>query len=96
MDTSGDSIASIVVSLLATYGLVMRLFRDPSALRVPRWHRWVDPERQPVLDTILSTDWVRWFLGFVLAWVIFAVFFVQLPQNPLDFPGSCPPPTSNR
>jgi uncharacterized protein (TIGR03663 family) len=49
-----------------------------------RWRRWVNPGRQPVLDTLLSTHWIRWFLAFVVAWVIFAVFFWELPADPLS------------
>jgi uncharacterized protein (TIGR03663 family) len=78
-------LVSVLISLAATIGLMVRLFREPGVARVPRWHSWVDPQRQPVLDTILSTDWVRWFIGFVVAWVIFAAFFVELPHSIFNF-----------
>ncbi len=79
-------VISIAVSLAATVGLLIRMFRDAPP-RPPRWHRWVDPRRQPVLDALLDTDWVRWFIAFVVAWLIFAVFFIEIPQSATSITG---------
>lgn len=78
-------IVSIIISLGATIGLYLRMRRQDVSVQAPRWHRWVDPQRQPVLDAILDTDWVRWFLAFVVMWVIFAFFFFEWPANLGDF-----------
>jgi uncharacterized protein (TIGR03663 family) len=73
-------LVSIAISLAATIGLLLRMFSDAPS-HPPRWHRWVDPRRQPVLDALLDTDWVRWFIAFIVAWLIFAVFFFEWPQT---------------
>ena len=31
----------------------------------------VDPERQPLLDTIVTMPWTHWFFALLVAWVIF-------------------------
>ncbi len=71
----------LVICLVAVAGLVQRLMRKDDFIFAPRWHAWVDPQRQPVLETVLGTDWVRWFLGFVLGVLLFAAFFVDLPKD---------------
>jgi uncharacterized protein (TIGR03663 family) len=78
-------VVSIIISMAATVGLFLRMRRQDEPVRAPRWHRWVDPQRQPVLDAILDTDWVRWFLAFVVMWIIFAAFFFEIPANPGNF-----------
>ncbi|HWS83394.1 MAG TPA: flippase activity-associated protein Agl23 [Ktedonobacteraceae bacterium] len=40
--------------------------------------RWVDPEKQPWLDTIVTMPWQHLFFGFVIAWIIFIVLFTAL------------------
>ena len=40
--------------------------------------RWVDPEKQPWLDTIVTMPWQHLFFGFVIAWTIFIVLFTAL------------------
>src|SRR5579875_54968 len=78
-------LVSIAVSVAAVAGMLIRMFREgKQAPRAPRWHAWVDPRRQPVLDTLLDTDWVRWFIAFIVAWVLFAVFFTEIPSNTLS------------
>lgn len=74
-------IVCLIICVVAVVGLTMRLTRKDDFVPAPRWHHWVDPQRQPVLETLLCTDWVRWFLGFVVGVLLFAVFFVDLPQH---------------
>jgi uncharacterized protein (TIGR03663 family) len=74
---------SIVVSIATIAGLTLRMTRTQPP-PVPRWYRWVDQHRQPVLDTLLETDWVRWFLVFITAMCLFGIFFTQIPQHALD------------
>ncbi|MBA3826762.1 MAG: TIGR03663 family protein, partial [Ktedonobacterales bacterium] len=74
-------IICLVVCLVAVFGLVKRLSRNDAFVPAPRWHRWVDPQRQPVLETLLGTDWVRWFLAFVVGVLLFAAFFTDLPSH---------------
>ena len=41
----------------------------------------VDPERQPLLDTIVTMPWTHWFFALLCAWVIFLVLFTALFTN---------------
>ncbi len=41
----------------------------------------VDPERQPVLDSIVTMPWTHWFFALLCAWAIFLVLFTALFTN---------------
>src|SRR5229473_134508 len=41
----------------------------------------VDPERQPLLDTILTIPWTHWFFALLCAWVIFLLLFTVMLTN---------------
>ena len=41
----------------------------------------VDPQRQPVLDTILTMPWTHWFFAILVAWTVFLVLFTVLFTN---------------
>ncbi len=41
----------------------------------------VDPERQPLLDTILSMPWTHWFFALLVAWIIFLLLFSVMLTN---------------
>ena len=41
----------------------------------------VDPERQPLLDTILTMPWTHWFFALLVAWVIFLLLFSVMLTN---------------
>ena len=43
--------------------------------------KWVDPEKQPLLDTIVTMPWQHLFFGFVVAWTIFIALFTALFTN---------------
>ena len=40
--------------------------------------RWIDPERQRLLDTIVTMPWTHWFFAIVIGWSIFLVLFTAL------------------
>jgi hypothetical protein len=48
------------------------------------WSRSVrdrlDPERQPILWTLFNMNWIYWFVGFAVAWVVFAVMYWTAPS----------------
>ncbi len=79
---------SIAVAVAVIVGLIFQATGssdDLLALRGgQRWRDHIDPRRMPVLDTLLSTHWIRWFVGFIVFWVIFAAFFWQIPANAGD------------
>ncbi|MGZ3623902.1 MAG: flippase activity-associated protein Agl23, partial [Ktedonobacteraceae bacterium] len=41
----------------------------------------VDPERQPLLDTIVTMPWTHWFFALLVAWVIFLLLFSVMLTN---------------
>ena len=61
-----------------------RVERIDRILTAPsRWARGVrdrlDPERQHLLWTLFNINWIYWFVGFVVAWVVFAVLYWTIP-----------------
>ncbi len=78
-------IGSILISAAVIVALLVQTIKNPDAglipQGVPRWRRWLNPRTQPALDTLLSTHWIQWFMCFVIAWVIFAVFFWKIPEH---------------
>ncbi len=48
-----------------------------------RWARSLynrlDPERQSFLRLLLGGSWAQWFVGFVVAWVVFAAMYWEVP-----------------
>ncbi len=40
--------------------------------------KYIDPQRQPLLDTILTMEWTHWFFALICAWTIFLVLFTAL------------------
>ncbi len=51
----------------------------PTGLR--RLAQRVDPQRQPLLDTLLTMPWTHWFFAVLSAWAIFLVLFTVLFTN---------------
>ena len=41
----------------------------------------IDPERQPLLDTIFSMPWTHWFFALLAGWTVFLVLFTVLFTN---------------
>ena len=69
---------------LGIFALVL-LSREMSGKLPPRGRRglarFVDPRRQPVLDTIFTMPWEHWFFGLLTACAIFLVLFTVLFTN---------------
>ncbi len=42
---------------------------------------WVDPQRQPLLYTVVTTQWTYWFFALLCSWAVFLVFFTVLFTN---------------
>ncbi len=61
------------------------LFRDMSGNMPPQDRRglarFVDPRKQPLLDTIVTMPWEHWFFGVLTASAIFLVLFTVLFTN---------------
>ncbi len=84
-------VISIVIALLVIVRLLLQgmavtetAFAEGTDLARSNLKRRSDPQSQPVWDALLGTHWIRWFMAFVLAWVIFAAFFWKLPANIFD------------
>lgn len=43
--------------------------------------RRIDPERQPLLDTIFTMPWTHWFFALLAGWAVFLVLFTVLFTN---------------
>jgi uncharacterized protein (TIGR03663 family) len=43
--------------------------------------KMVDPQKQPLLDTILTMPWMHWFFALLCAWAIFLVLFTVVFTN---------------
>ncbi|MBV9232214.1 MAG: TIGR03663 family protein, partial [Chloroflexi bacterium] len=41
----------------------------------------IDPEKQPLLDTLITMPWVHWFFALLCGWVIFLILFTVLFTN---------------
>jgi len=62
------------------------LFREQNEEEAPSEKRrglarWIDPKKQPWLDTIVTMPWQHLFFGFVIGWTIFMVLFTALFTN---------------
>src|SRR6266704_3517370 len=42
---------------------------------------YIDPKKQPLLDTILTMPWTHWFFAVLCAWTIFLVLFTVVFTN---------------
>jgi len=43
--------------------------------------KMVDPQKQPLLDTVLTMPWMHWFFAVLCAWAIFLVLFTVVFTN---------------
>ncbi|WIG58820.1 MAG: hypothetical protein OJF49_001567 [Ktedonobacterales bacterium] len=41
----------------------------------------LDPDKQPFLRLLLGISWVKWFVAFVVAWMVFAVLYWIVPGD---------------
>jgi uncharacterized protein (TIGR03663 family) len=74
----------VIGILLGAFVLVL-LYREMKGksptTKGRRLAKHVDPERQPLLDTILTMPWTHWFFALLCAWTIFLVLFTVLFTN---------------
>ena len=78
------SLVPVIGILLGAFVLLL-LYREIKS-KVPvtkrsRFAQKVDPERQPLLDTILTMPWTHWFFALLCAWVIFLLLFSVMLTN---------------
>ena len=77
-------IVPLIGILLGAFVLVL-LYREIKGKvtygRRNRLARKVDPERQPLLDTVLTMPWTHWFFALLCAWVIFLLLFSVMLTN---------------
>jgi len=78
------AIVPVIGILLGAFVLFL-LYREIKGKLPATRHRgvakYVDPERQPLLDTILTMPWTHWFFALLCAWTIFLVLFTVLFTN---------------
>jgi uncharacterized protein (TIGR03663 family) len=70
--------------ILGVYVLII-LWRESTGRMPPPGRRGlakkIDPQRQRMLDTILTMPWTHWFFALLLGWTIFLVLFTALFTN---------------
>jgi uncharacterized protein (TIGR03663 family) len=81
------AIVPVIGILLGVFVLIL-LYREMSR-KVPIMGRRglakrVDPEKQPVLDTILTMPWTHWFFALLCGWTIFLLLFSVMLTNVRD------------
>ncbi len=89
-----QNLKNVTVATVPWLGIVLGIFvlviliREMLGRSLPVGRRGiaarVDPDRQPVLDTILTMPWTHWFFALLCAWTIFLVLFTALFT---DIPG---------
>ncbi len=72
---------------LGVFVLIL-LFREMSGKLPPEGRRglakYVDPQKQPLLDSIVTMPWTHWFFALLCAWTIFLVLFTVLFTNVIN------------
>jgi uncharacterized protein (TIGR03663 family) len=81
-----DTVAVVpVIGILLGVFVLFLLYREISRkLPAPGRRglaRRVDPEKQPLLDSIVSMPWTHWFFALLCAWTIFLLLFTVLLTN---------------
>ena len=66
--------------------VLILLFREMSGKLPPQERhglaKFVDPQKQPLLDAIVTMPWTHWFFALLCGWAIFLVLFTILFTNP--------------
>jgi len=89
-----QNLKNVTVATVPWVGIILGIFvlvilvREMLGRSAPVGRRGLatklDPDRQPVLDTILTMPWTHWFFALLCAWTIFLVLFTALFT---DIPG---------
>ncbi len=70
------------LGLLLAIGIFVLLWREQSTEDQPPRRRglarWVDPQKQRLLDTIVTMPWTHWFFALVVGWSVFLILFTAL------------------
>jgi len=81
-----DTVAAVpVIGILLGVFVLFLLYREISR-KLPAPGRrglakLVNPEKQPVLDSIVTMPWTHWFFALLCAWTIFLLLFTVLLTN---------------
>ncbi len=78
------AIVPVVGLLLGAFVLVLLYREMKGKVAVPERRglaKHVDPQRQPLLDAILTMPWTHWFFALLCAWTIFLVLFTVMFTN---------------
>lgn len=68
----------IVLALFVFY-ILFREYRKNDTTPQRGWlARFIDPERQPLLDTLVTMPWTHWFFAVISAWFVFLLLFTAL------------------
>src|SRR5262249_3177087 len=83
-----NNVKNITLIVVPWLGILLALFvffllwREQSPKDAPPERRGlarlVDPQKQPLLDTIVTMPWTHWFFGLVIGWSVFLVLFTGL------------------
>jgi len=78
------AIVPLIGILLGVFVLIL-LYREMSGKVATTERRGlakrVDPQRQPLLDTILTMPWTHWFFALLCGWTIFLLLFTVMLTN---------------
>ena len=70
------------LGFLLAIGIFVLLWREQSTEDQPPQRRglarWVDPQKQRLLDTIVTMPWTHWFFALVIGWSVFLILFTAL------------------
>ena len=70
--------------LLGVYLIIILIRELKGKFPLPGRHglaKWIDPEKQPLLDTIFTMPWTHWFFALLIGWSIFVLLFTVLFTN---------------
>lgn len=90
---NGLLIVLVAIAVLVLVVVLWQLFSDPygtpgsGSLARRGLGRWIDPERQPLLNGLANVPWAHWFFALLTAFVIFSALFWIVPVND---PTVCP------
>src|SRR5581483_4109571 len=85
------NLKSVTVAVVPWIGILLGIFvlfvltrEMMGKLPPPGRHglaKWVDPQRQPLLDTVATMQWTHWFFALLCGWAVFLVLFTVLFTN---------------
>ena len=79
--TTETVVLPVLGILLAGIALFILIREQYGKQRAPGRYglaRWIDPERQTVLDAVFTMPWTQWFFAIVISWFVFLLLFTAL------------------